>query len=149
MGFEDVENFIMEQNTKLAETGQFLCANMSNAYNHMVVLVKKTMNLNMHVVSAHSYFKIARVIEDCNFPTFDIPTSKIPTSDIPTSDIPASKVPTSDVPSSAITTPDVPTFNGIDYTYMGPIIVLGITTLGQIIVICILACRPPPPPRPI
>ena len=69
MNFEDLESFITTQNEKLAKSNRFLCANIYNAYQYMVVLVKTSMNLNQDVVSAHASFKIADTIEDCEFPS--------------------------------------------------------------------------------
>ena len=69
MTFEELESFITAQNTKLAKSNRFLCANIYNAYQYMVVLVKTSMNLNQDVISAHCSFKIAETIDDCEFPS--------------------------------------------------------------------------------
>ena len=69
MTYEELESFIDAQNAKLAKSNRFLCANIYNAYQYMVVLVKTSMNLNQDVISAHCSFKIAETIEDCEFPS--------------------------------------------------------------------------------
>ena len=69
MTYEELESFITAQNTKLAKSNRFLCANVYNAYQYMVVVVKTSMNLNQDIISAHCSFKIAETIEDCEFPS--------------------------------------------------------------------------------
>ncbi len=69
MSYEDLDSFITAQNEKLAKSNRFLCANIYNAYQYMVVLVTTSMNLDQDMVSAHASFKIAETIEDCVFPS--------------------------------------------------------------------------------
>ena len=68
IAFEDVQAFISDQNAKLAIENRFLCANTSNAYNVMMVLLRRSLSLNQQVVTAHCSFKIGRFDEDCQFP---------------------------------------------------------------------------------
>ena len=58
----------MEQNTELAKSGRKLCANLSNAFDYNIVLIKRGLSLNRDVISAQASFKTARIEDDCHFP---------------------------------------------------------------------------------
>ena len=60
---------IVKLNVRQQSGCRFLCANIYNAYQYMVVLVKTSINLNQDDISAHCSFKIVETIEDCEFPS--------------------------------------------------------------------------------
>ena len=74
MSFEDAEQFIAEQNAKLAPKNKILCANMSNVYNYNIVRVWRSLSLEKDVASAHASFRIESSVDDCQF---DHPVDKI------------------------------------------------------------------------
>ena len=71
MEFDELQTFINEENARLKKSGKVLCASITNAYDYMVVMVKRSMNLKKDVVAAAASFRIAETIEDCEFPTPD------------------------------------------------------------------------------
>ena len=72
MGFTELRNFIEEKNAQLAISGRFLCANISNAYDFMVVMVKHSLSLNKDIWTATASFRVASSIEDCEFPVTNV-----------------------------------------------------------------------------
>ena len=64
MEFDELETFIEEENARLKKSGKVLCATISNSYDYMVVMVKRSMNL-----AAAASFCVAEAKEDCEFPT--------------------------------------------------------------------------------
>ena len=71
MEFNELQSFIDEENARLKKMGKVLCATITNAYDYMVVLVKRSMNLQKDVVAAAASFRIAETKEECQFPTPD------------------------------------------------------------------------------
>ena len=71
MEFDELDTFIDEENARLKKSGKVLCATVTNSYDYMVVLVKRSMNLAKTVVAAAASFRIAEAKEDCEFPTPD------------------------------------------------------------------------------
>ena len=69
MEFDELETFIEEENARLKKLGKVLCATISNSYDYMVVMVKRSMNLAKTVVAAAASFRVAETKEDCEFPT--------------------------------------------------------------------------------
>ena len=69
MEFDELETFIEEENARLKKSGKVLCATISNSYDYMVVMVKRSMNLAKTVVAAAASFRVAEAKEDCEFPT--------------------------------------------------------------------------------
>ena len=69
MEFDELQQFINEQNARLKKSGKVLCATITNSYDYMVVMVKKSMNLAKTVVAAAASFRVAETKEDCEFPT--------------------------------------------------------------------------------
>jgi hypothetical protein len=59
MEFEELQTFINEENARLKRSGKVLCATVTNAYDYMVVMVKRSMNLAKDVVAAAASFRIA------------------------------------------------------------------------------------------
>ena len=69
MEFDELNTFIDEENARLKKSGKVLCATVTNSYDYMVVMVKRSMNLAKTVVAAAASFRIAEAKEDCEFPT--------------------------------------------------------------------------------
>ena len=69
MEFDELQTFIDEENARLKKSGKVLCATVTNSYDYMVVMVKKSMNLAKTVVAAAASFRVAETKEDCEFPT--------------------------------------------------------------------------------
>ena len=68
MSFQDLENFIQNQNKKLKPSHRYLCATALNGYDEMMVGVEKSLGHKKTLVLAHARFKIARTEADCVFP---------------------------------------------------------------------------------
>ena len=69
MEFDELQQFIYEENARLKKSGKVLCTTITNSYDYMVVMVKKSMNLAKTVVAAAASFRVAETKEDCEFPT--------------------------------------------------------------------------------
>ena len=69
MEFDELQTFIDEENARLKKSGKVLCATITNSYDYMVVMVKRSMNLAKTVVAAAASFRVAEAKEDCEFPT--------------------------------------------------------------------------------
>ena len=69
MEFDELQTFLDEQNARLKKLGKVLCATITNSYDYMVVMVKRSMNLAKTVVAAAASFRVAEAKEDCEFPT--------------------------------------------------------------------------------
>ena len=67
MSFEELEQFIKQQNDQLALRNQILCANVSNAYSFNIVRVSKSFSLNEKIVTAQASFRVESSIHDCQF----------------------------------------------------------------------------------
>ena len=68
MKFDELETFIDKENAKLKKSGK-LCTTISNSFDYMVIMVKRSMNLAKAVVAAAASFLVAEAKEDCEFPT--------------------------------------------------------------------------------
>ena len=69
MEFDELQTFIDEENARLKKSGKVLCATITNSYDYMVVMVKRSMNLAKTVVAAAASFRVVEAKEDCEFPT--------------------------------------------------------------------------------
>ena len=64
MEFDELETFINEENARLKKLGKVFCATISNSYEYMGVMVKRSMNLAKTVVAAAASFRVAEAKED-------------------------------------------------------------------------------------